>query len=147
MQAWIPIVGPALLSLASVLLAWFVKRSPDARSQIERDIKLRQMLSLSSEDGEARKALTASIEATAKSLTGEKSTWRGWTQKWSLVLGWFAVFFSCIVLWQLPKLELGKTLNFVIQLGCFGVIGLGSVVMTTWILENLTKTGRTHASR
>ncbi len=28
MQAWIPIVGPALLSLAGVLAAWFVKRTP-----------------------------------------------------------------------------------------------------------------------
>lgn len=141
MQAWIPLVVPGLLSLAGVLAAWFVKRVPDARDQIERDIELRQMLSLSSEDGEARKALTASIEATARSLVQEKTTWVDWWRRWSLVMGWFAIFFSLIVLWQLPKLEIGKILSFGIQMICFILVAVGSVVMTTWFAENLTKAG------
>lgn len=147
MQAWVPIVVPVLLSLVSALSAWFVKRSPDARDQIERDIELRQMLSLSSEDGEARKALTASIETTARNLVSEKITWTDRIREWGLVLGGMALFFSFIILFQLPQLEIGTNLRFVIQLVCFGLGSLGSIGMMTWFTENLTRLGRTRTRR
>jgi len=147
MQAWIPVVVPVLLSLVSALSAWFVKRSPDARDQIERDIELRQMLSLSSEDGEARKALTASIETTARSLVSEKTTWPDRIREWGLVLGWMAMLLGFISLFQLPQLEIGTNLRFVIQLVCFGLVALGSIGVMTWFTENLTKLGRTRTRR
>lgn len=147
MQAWVPIVVPVLLSLAGALSAWFVKRSPDARDQIERDIELRQMLSLSSEDGEARKALTASIETTARNLVSEKITWTDRIREWGLVLGWMAMLLGFISLFQLPQLEIGTNLRFVIQLVCFGLVALGSMGVTTWFTENLTKLGRTRTRR